>query len=172
MVSMIAAVSENGVIGQNNQLPWRLSSDLRRFRQLTMGHHLIVGRRTFESIGRSLPGRFMVVLTRKVDYRPAGVKTADSLAKALALALASADEQPFIGGGSALFQQALPHVDRIYLTTVHANIKGDSFFPDIDANLWEVRSTEWHPADTKNEYASTFEVLDRVTGVLFEKSTS
>ncbi len=170
MVSLIAAVSENGVIGQNNQLPWSLSSDLRRFRQLTMGHHLIVGRRTFESIGRPLPGRFMVVLTRKVDYRPAGVKTADSLAQALALA--SEDEQPFIGGGSALFQQALPHVDRIYLTTVHATIEGDAFFPDIDANLWEVRSTERHPADTKNEYASTFEVLDRVIGVLSEKSTS
>lgn len=170
MVSLIAAVSENGVIGQNNQLPWRLSSDLRRFRELTMGHHLIVGRRTFESIGRPLPGRVMVVLTRKVDFRPARVKTANSLVQALSLA--SADEQPFIGGGSALFQQALPHVDRIYLTTVHANIEGDSFFPDIDVNLWAVKSTEWHPADTNDEYASTFEVLDRVTPVPSAKSTS
>ncbi len=161
MVAMIAAVSENGVIGHNNSLPWRLSSDLRRFRALTMGHHLIVGRRTFESIGRPLPGRFMVVLSRDADYRPAGVQVANSLERALALA--SVDDQPFIGGGSELFRLALPCTDRLYLTTVHAAIQGDVFFPDIDTSQWKVTSAERHPADEKNEYAATFEVLDRVT---------
>ncbi len=160
MISLIAAVSENGVIGRNNILPWRLSSDLRRFRKLTMGHHLIVGRQTFESIGQPLKGRHMIILTRNLDYHCPGVKIANSLKKALELA--ANDKQIFIGGGSELFRKALRHVDRLYLTIVHAHIKGDAFFPDIDHNQWQVKSVEAHPADQNNNYAYTFKTLERV----------
>ena len=131
MISLIAAVSENGVIGSDNHLPWRLSSDLQRFKALTMGHHLIVGRKTFQSIGRELPGRHMVVLSRDAAYRPSGVKVARSLPEALDLVVG--DDEAFIGGGSELFKQALEHVDRLYLTIVQAEVQGDSFFPDIDS---------------------------------------
>ncbi len=161
MISLIAAVSENGVIGRDNQLPWRLSSDLQRFKVLTMGHHLIVGRKTFLSIGQPLPGRHMIVLTRDAAYRPSGVQVAGSLPEALDLI--SGDEKAFIGGGSELFKEALEQVDRLYLTIVHAVVKGDSFFPEIDSTKWEIRSNEAHPADQKNEYSSTFQVLDRVS---------
>lgn len=160
MISLIVAVSENGVIGRDNQLPWRLSSDLRRFKALTMGHHLVVGRKTFLSIGRPLPGRHMIVLSRDAAYFPSGVQVARSLPEALDLV--SGDDEAFIGGGSELFREALEHVDRLYLTIVHADVEGDSFFPDIDSAEWEIRSSEAHPADERNEYSSTFQVLDRV----------
>ncbi len=161
MISLIAAVSENGVIGSDNRLPWRLSSDLQRFKALTMGHHLIVGRKTFQSIGQALPGRHMVVLSRDAAYRPSGVQVARSLPEALDLV--SGDNEAFIGGGSELFKEALEHehVDRLYLTIVHAEVQGDSFFPDIDSAEWETRSSELHPVDEKNEYPFTFQVLDR-----------
>ena len=162
MISLIAAVSENGVIGRNKRLPWRLSSDLKRFKALTMGHHLIVGRKTFQSISRPLPGRIMVVLSREPAYRPAGVKVARSLPEALDLV--SGDDEAFIGGGAELFKQALEHVSRLYLTIVHADIEGDTFFPVIDSDEWENRSSETYPADEKNEYPFSFEVLDRVSG--------
>ena len=162
MISLIAAVSENGVIGSLNQLPWRLSSDLRRFKVLTMGHHLVVGRRTFRSIGGPLPGRHLIVLSRDLGYRPSGVRVARSLPEALDLA--SGDDEVFIGGGSQLFQEALPRVDRLYLTRVHAHVAGDSFFPPVDLAKWETTSNEFHPADAKNEYPFTFQVLDRLTG--------
>ena len=160
MLSLIAAVSENGVIGRDNQLPWKLSSDLQRFKVLTMGHHLVVGRKTFLSIGRPLPGRQLIVLSRDGAYRPSGVQVARSLPEALDLI--SDDDEAFIGGGSELFKEALEKVDRLYLTMVHAEVQGDSFFPDIDPAEWEIRSSEAHPADEKNEYSSTFQVLDRV----------
>ena len=160
MISLIAGVSENGVIGRDNQLPWRLSSDLQRFKVLTMGHHLVVGRKTFLSIGRPLPGRHMIVLSRDAAYRPSGVQVARSLPEALDLI--SGDDEAFIGGGSELFKEALEHVDRLYLTIVHAEVQGDSFLPDIDAAEWEIRSSEHHLADEKNEYSSTFQMLDRV----------
>ena len=162
MISLIAAVSENGVIGRDNHLPWRLSLDLQRFKALTMGHHLIVGRKTFQSIGRPLPGRQMVVLSRDAAYRPSGVQVAGSLSEALDLT--SGDDEAFIGGGSELFREALEHVDRLYLTIVHADVQGDSFFPDFDSSEWETRSCEVHPADEKNEYSFTFQVLDRIGG--------
>ena len=160
MISLIAAVSENGVVGRNNQLPWKLSADLQRFKTLTMGHHLVVGRKTFLSIGRPLPGRHMIVLSRDSAYHPSGVQVARSLAAALDLI--SGDDEVFIGGGAELFKEALERGDRLYLTTVHAEVQGDSFFPDIDAAEWEIRSSEATAADEKNEYPSTFQVLDRV----------
>lgn len=160
-LSLIVAVAENGVIGRGGQLPWRLSADLRRFRQLTMGHHVIMGRKTFESIGRPLPGRKLVVLSRQPEFRaPEAVIVPDWQAATAAVA---DDTEPFVIGGADVFRAALPHVDRIYLTVVHDRPEGDTWFPAWDESDWRIVSEEHHPADEKNSADSTFRVLERVS---------
>ena len=159
-VSIIAALSTNNVIGRGNALPWRLSADLKRFKTLTMGHHLIVGRKTFESIGRPLPGRTMVVLTRGSLAAP-GVLTATSIDEALALA--AQDAEPFLAGGADVYAQTLRRADRMYLTRVHAEIDGDATFPEFDdVNEWRLADSEHFEADEKNEYPFSFLTYDRV----------
>jgi dihydrofolate reductase len=153
-VSLIAAVAENGVIGYRGALPWHLPDDLRRFKALTMGHHLIVGRRTFESIGRGLPGRRMVVLSRRRASLPDGVAGAVSLEEALRRAEEAGDDEVFVAGGAEVYGLALPHADRLYLTRVHAAPQGDTFFPTIDLRSWHLVESEAAPA-------ATFLVYDR-----------
>lgn len=160
-LSIIVAVAENGVIGRGNELPWRLSDDLRRFKRLTMGHAVIMGRKTWESIARPLPGRRMIVVTRQPDYVAAGVELAPNLPAACGLASARAEEEAFIIGGAEIYRQALPLADRLYLTRIHATVEGDKFFPDYDANEWRLVSAEHAPADDKNEHATTFEIYER-----------
>jgi dihydrofolate reductase len=160
-LSLIAAVAENGVIGRDNQLPWRLPRDLRRFKALTMGHHLIVGRKTFESIGRPLPGRSMIVLSRSQQRLPSGIQKASTLEQAVAIAAAAGDEEAFVGGGEQIYRVALPRADRIYLTRVHGSFEGDARFPPIAPEVWIERRREHFPADEDNRWASTFVVLDR-----------
>jgi dihydrofolate reductase len=159
-LAVIVAVSDNGVIGRDDDLPWRLSADLVRFKRLTMGHHLIIGRRTFESIGRALPGRHMIVVTRNPSWpAPPGVEVATSLDQALALA--AADPEVFVGGGAAIYQLALPRADRLYLTRVHATVAGDTFFPALDLADWRLVETEDHGADDRNQHPFTFERWER-----------
>ena len=159
-LSIIAALSANNVIGRGNALPWRLSGDLKRFKTLTMGHHLLLGRKTFESIGRPLPGRTMIVLTRGT-IATAGVLTATSLDDALALA--AHDEEPFIAGGADVYAQSIRRADRMYLTRVHAEIGGDATFPEFDdVNEWRLLDSEHFEADEKNEYPYSFLTYDRV----------
>ncbi|MBN8760408.1 MAG: diacylglycerol kinase [Thiobacillus sp. 65-69] len=129
-VSVIAARARNGVIGIENRLPWRLPEDLAHFKTLTLGHPILMGRKTFESLGRPLPGRINVVITRNPDYRPAGVQVAASISEALALC-AGTDELFFIGGAE-LYAQVLPLADRLYLTEVDCAPEGDAWFPDYD----------------------------------------
>src|SRR5215469_5276330 len=129
IVSLIAAMDESQGIGVNNRLPWRLSADLKRFKALTMGHHIIVGRHTFESIGKPLPGRHTIILTNRHDFRADGCATADSLDAALNLARQDGESEVFVCGGARVFQDALPIADRFYLTVVHANVAADTFFP-------------------------------------------
>jgi dihydrofolate reductase len=161
-VSLIVAVSENGVIGRDGGLPWRLSQDLRRFKQLTMGHHLVIGRRTWEEVGTPLPGRTMVVVTRDRRFVAQGVLVAHSLDEALELA--RDDDEPFIGGGAEIYRMALERslVDRLYITRVHADIEGDTVFPEIDLEAWRLISREDHEADDKNQYPFSFLVYNRV----------
>jgi dihydrofolate reductase len=161
-VSLIVAVSENGVIGRDGGLPWRLSQDLRRFKQLTMGHHLVIGRRTWEEVGTPLPGRTMVVVTRDHRFAAQGVLVAHSLDEALELA--RDDDEPFIGGGAEIYRMALERslVDRLYITRVHADIEGDTVFPEIDLEAWRLISREDHEADDKNQYPFSFLVYNRV----------
>lgn len=158
-ISLIVAMSENRVIGRDGQLPWRLSADLRRFKRLTMGHHIIMGRRTFESIGRTLPGRTMVVVTRQTDYSAGEALVAHDMEEALRLA--SSDEQAFIIGGSGVYRQALGVVDRIYMTQVHAQIHGDVVFPELQLDEWQLVEQSRHSADVQNEYEYSFLVYDR-----------
>lgn len=148
MISLIVALSNNHVIGRDGDLPWHLSEDLRRFKKLTMGHTIVMGRKTYESIGRALPGRTSVIITRQTDFlttadvtttlSPASdstkVKTASTLETVLAIS--TTDEEIFVIGGAQIYELALPHADRLYLTRIHANIEGDTYFPEIDWEEW------------------------------------
>jgi dihydrofolate reductase len=162
-ISIIAAVAENGVIGRQGKLPWRLSDDLRRFKHLTMGHTIIMGRRTWESIGRPLPGRRTVVVTRQTDYRTANaeVKIAASLNDALNFAEAARDDEAFIVGGAELYRESLSRANRLYLTRVCAAVEGDTSFPEIEWHNWQLVESEEHDANEKNEFAYRFETYDR-----------
>lgn len=159
-LSLIVAMSENRVIGRQGTLPWRLPSDLRRFKRLTMGHHLIMGRRTFESIGRCLPGRTSVVLTRRRDYDGRGAVVVHDLQSALRCA--GNDSEAFVIGGAEIYLATLPVVDRVYLTLVHAVLEGDVFFPPCDPDAWTVVRRERIAADDRNQYDHSFLVMDRV----------
>lgn len=155
---MIVAAAENGVIGVDNQLPWRLKPDLQRFKQLTMGHHLIMGRKTYESIGRPLPGRITVVLTRSAGIDVPNVVVARSLDDAFAQAAARGDDEPFVCGGADVYAQALAECDRCYLTVVERQFTGDAIFPGLDADKWQLVESEPHP---ENELPYRFETWDR-----------
>ena len=160
-VSLIVAVSENGVIGRDGGLPWHLPADLKHFKRTTMGHHLIIGRRTWEEVGKPLPGRTMVVVTRSRHFAPEGAQVVRSVEQALDLA--AEDDEPFIGGGSQIYRLALARdlVDRIYLTRIHAEVEGDTFFPEFNLDDWELVSEEHRDADEKNEFDYSFLVYDR-----------
>jgi dihydrofolate reductase len=162
-VSMIVAVSSNGVIGRDGGLPWYLPGDLRHFKRTTMGHHLIIGRRTWEELGKPLPGRTMVVVTRSRRFVAEGATIVGSLERALETA--AADDEPFIGGGAQIYRVALARdlVDRIYLTRIHAEVEGDTFLPEIDFDEWDLVSEERHEADEKNEFPYSFLVYERVS---------
>jgi dihydrofolate reductase len=158
-VSLIAAVAENGVIGRNNDLPWRLPADLRRFRRLTLGHPVLLGRRNYESIGRPLPGRTNIVLTRRAGYAAPGCTVVHSLDEALAAA-AGADEV-FVAGGAEIYAQALERAQRFYLTRVHAEVPGDTRFPEVDWSRWRETARERHEPDAEHAYAYSFITLER-----------
>jgi dihydrofolate reductase len=157
--TVVVAVSQNGVIGRDNALPWRLRSDLQRFKSLTMGHALIMGRKTFESIGKVLPGRTSIVLTRTVGFCHADVLTATSLNDALSLVPNGA--HPFIIGGGQVFSEAMPRVNRIMLTKVCADIEGDAFFDDWNRDGWNRTHHESIPAGERDEYPTEFEIWER-----------
>jgi dihydrofolate reductase len=160
-LSIIVAVAENGVIGRDNNLPWYLPADLGRFKQLTMGHHLLMGRKTFEAIGRALPGRTTVVISRGRPTLPEGVELAGSLEEALSLAAAAGEDETFVAGGAQIYHLALPRADRLYLTRVHATIEGDTRFPALTETEWTLVSQEDHTPDEKNKYRYSFLVYDR-----------
>jgi dihydrofolate reductase len=167
-VTAIAAVAENGVLGKDGALPWHLPADLARFQALTRGHHLIVGRRTWESIGRPLPGRKFVVVSR--GPAPAGFADGwvSSVRAAIAAATAQGDAQPFVAGGAGIYREALEHdlLDRLELTRVHAAPDGDTWFPPFDVERWIETARVERPADERNRFALTFLTYDRRDGVL------
>lgn len=158
-VSLIVAMAANGVIGRGNALPWRLPADLRRFKAVTLGHTLVMGRRTYESIGRPLPGRRTVVITRRTDWRPEGVAVVHSLEEALASS--PAETEVFVAGGGEIFREALPRADRIHLTRIDAEVPGDTTFPEFEPTAWKIVDEEHHEPDAENPLPFTFQILDR-----------
>jgi dihydrofolate reductase len=161
-LSIIVAVGEGGVIGRDGALPWSLPADLARFKRLTMGHHLLVGRKTYEAIGRPLPGRRMVVISRRSDYAPAGVEVAESPAAAVARAAAAGDDEAFVAGGGEVYRQLLPRAHRLYLTQVGGRFAGDTRFPAIAQREWRLTAREDHPADERNPHPYSFLTYERV----------
>ena len=160
-ISIIVAASENNVIGVAGELPWRLSSDLQHFKATTMGKPIVMGRKTWDSIGRPLPGRQNIVITRQAGYVAEGCDVVASLAEA---AEAAGDENEImVIGGSEIYSLALPLADRLYMTRVHAAVDGDAFFPEIDATEWRLIDEEHHEADERNEHPYSFRVFERET---------
>ena len=158
-VSLIVAIARNRVIGINNTLPWHLPADLKHFKALTMGHHMIMGRKTFESIGKPLPGRTSVVVTRNADYSTPGVMVVNSLDAAIATC--GNDEEIFVIGGAELFQQSIKLADRIYLTEIDADISGDTTFAEIDHTTWQEIERTSNAPDEKNAYSYHFVVYEK-----------
>ena len=188
-LSLIVAMTRSGVIGRGGKLPWRLSADLKRFKSLTMGHHLVMGRKTFESLERPLPGRTSIVLKRLaspynfgfyvngesiplysdvVAARLAGQPTPERFMPIAfvhnwheAMRLVATDDEPFVIGGSEIFALALPQVSRLYVTWVEADVEGDTYFPAWNPGEWQLTLSERHSADAKNEYDTMFCIYDR-----------
>jgi dihydrofolate reductase len=160
MIAIIVAAAENGAIGSDNRLPWHLPDDLKRFKALSLGKPVVMGRRTFDSIGRPLPGRTNIVVSRQAGLAIEGVVVAPSLDAALATA-GSVPEIVVIGGAE-IFRQALPRTDTIHLTRVHARVAGDVFFPELDPAQWREAAVEHHAADERHQYAFSFVTLQRI----------
>lgn len=164
-LSLIAAVAENGVIGVDDRMPWRLSSDLKRFRSITMGKPVIMGRKTFESIGKPLPGRANIVISGNRDFSPEGVVVVRSFEAAVAEAEAGArvagETEAMVIGGSALYREAIGRADRLYITHVEATPEGDAHFPEIDPVTWRASVTERLPAGPRDDAATKFVIYDR-----------
>ena len=161
IISLLVAMDEAGGIGRAGKLPWRLSADMKRFRELTMGHHIIVGRKTFESIGKALPGRDMIVVTRGESLKFDGCLTARSVEAAIALARERGETEVFVCGGAEIYAHALGVAKRIYLTQVHAKVDADTFFPEFAASAWRETENSFQQANEKNQYPFTFKVLER-----------
>jgi dihydrofolate reductase len=160
-LSLIVAVAENGVIGHNNQLIWHLPNDLKQFKRLTTGHCIIMGRKTFESIGKPLPNRTSIIISRNLELKIDGCITVDSLENAILFAKQIEDEEAFIIGGAEIYRLALPIVDKIYLTEVHHTYEGDTFFPTIDKTIWQETHREDFEIDEKHLVTYSFVELNR-----------
>ena len=159
IISLIVAMDEERGIGVEGRLPWHLPADLKRFKSLTMGHHLIMGRKTYESIGTPLPGRTMIIVTRNPNYQPDGCMVARSLETAIEFARMDFENEVFVIGGGDLFEQAINLADRIYLSQVHATLPADVYFPEFSSADWQEMKAELVPADEKNQFAFTFKIL-------------
>jgi len=154
MISIIVAIGKNRVIGKDNQLIWHLPADLKRFKQITMGHSMIMGRKTFESIGKALPGRTTVIVTRDKNYKQVNCLVANSTEQAIEIC--KNDSEIFIVGGAQIFEKAIALTDKIYLTQIHESFDGDVFFPALNEDEWKIISQEDHTADEKNKYDYSF----------------
>ena len=144
-LSIIVALAKNRAIGINNTLPWHLPEDLKRFKQLTMGHHIIMGRKTYESLGRLLPGRQTVIVTRNLDYQVAGALVVHSLQEAMQVS--ETDSEAFVIGGAELYQQAIGLADKLYLTQIDQTFAGDAFFPEFDMREWRLLEQQIHTSE-------------------------
>lgn len=154
MLTIIAAIATNNALGKNNDLIWHLPADLKRFKKVTLGHHVIMGRKTFESLGKPLPNRTTIIISRNPDYHVEGCIVVNSLPNAIKAA--SADDNPFILGGAEIYSQAMKHADLLDLTLVHQSFEGDAFFPEIDLEVWTMTKRVDFKADEVNQYDYSF----------------
>ena len=165
ILSMIVATADNNIIGKDNDMPWHLPADLAYFKKVTLGKPIIMGRKTYESIGRPLPGRRNIVISRDQHYAAAGIDTVTSVEQALNLVNGSDGLEPvkeiMVIGGGAIYQHCLEKADRLYITHIQAAIDGDTQFPDYDEGTWGEVSSEWQAADEKNSYALNFCIYER-----------
>jgi dihydrofolate reductase len=162
-ISLVAALARNRVIGRDGQLPWRLPADLKRFKRLTVGHPLILGRKTYESIGRPLPERTNIVITRREGYAPAGIRLVRSIDEALAAAAeAPGADEAFVIGGSEIYRQTLPIADRLHLTFIEEDFPGDVHFPELDETQWRLVDEERHEASEDTPFAWSYRTYDRI----------
>jgi dihydrofolate reductase len=160
-VAIIAAVARNGAIGRRGALPWHLPADLKRFKELTRGHFLIIGRRTWESLGAPLPWRRIVVVTRQSGFVAPGAEVAPTLEAALELARAAGESEAFVAGGAGIFREALRGAERFYLTLVHEDFEADTFFPRWDEGEWRLVERSDHVPDERNRYPWSFLTYER-----------
>lgn len=163
IVSAIVAVAKDKVIGKDNQIPWYLPADLSYFKKTTIGHHLIMGRNCYQSIGRPLPKRVNIVVTRDPFFTADGVLVAHSVEEALGMAFDGDESEVFIIGGGEIYRETADLWDRVYLTEVELEVQGDVYFPETKFDEWEETWKEAHMPDEKNEWAYTFRILDRKT---------
>ena len=160
MITIIAAISENNALGKDNKMLWHLPDDFKRFKKVTTGHHVIMGRKTFESIGsKALPKRTNIIITRQTSYDASCIVLADSLQRAIHIA--RTDTNPFILGGGMVYKEAMKFADKLDITLVHHEFEADTFFPRIDPKTWREVSREYHPADAKHKYAFSFILFER-----------
>ncbi|TPE42876.1 dihydrofolate reductase [Pontibacter mangrovi] len=161
MIVIVVAAAENNVIGKDNDLIWYLPADLKHFKRLTMGHPMIMGRKTYEAIGKPLPGRTSIIVTSQKDFTAEGCIVVHSLEEAIAKGQELDPEQVSIIGGANVYKQALPLTDKVYLTRVHHTFEGDAYFPELPEDEWQVEAQEHHAPDEKNKYSYTFLTLER-----------
>ena len=159
MITIIAAAAENNALGKDNDLVWHLPDDFKRFKRLTSGHYIIMGRKTFESFPKLLPDRTHVIITRKDNYQPEGTIVVNSLEEALKAS--KLDEQPFIIGGGEIYKMGMDKADRIELTRVHGEFEADTFFPEIDENEWSLVNEQFHEKDEKHDHSFTYLTYER-----------
>ena len=163
-ISLIAAMAQNRVIGKNNDLPWRLPDDMKFFMQTTKGHHVLMGRKNYDSLGekfRPLPHRTNIVVTRQKDLKAPGCIIVNSVEKGLGIAVENNEPEIFVIGGAEIYKIALPLADRIYLTEIHARIEGDTFFPEFNKREWQEVSRKPHAADDRHPYAFDFVIYEK-----------
>jgi len=160
MISIVVAVSQNNVIGNDNKLPWHLPADFKYFKKLTTGHPIIMGRSTYESIGKALPGRTNIIVTRQKDYPADGCIVVSDLKAAFDVAAKENPEEIFVIGGGEIIRQSLVWADKIYITRIFHNFDGDTFFPQLSDDDWKLTSEERHLPDQKNRYAYAFQVYE------------
>ncbi|PAK36288.1 dihydrofolate reductase [Peribacillus simplex] len=160
MISLIVAMDQNRVIGNNNKLPWHLPADLQYFKKVTMGHPIVMGRKTFESIGRVLPGRENVIVTRNQEFKAEGCVVLHDIAQ-IKMFADNHEEEVFVIGGAEIFKEILPFTDRLYITEIHETFEGDTFFPEIDENEWDEVSSNPGSIDEKNRFAHDFIILQK-----------
>lgn len=162
MISLIVAMDLNNGIGIDNEIPWRISSDLRQFKRLTLGHHILMGRKTYESISKTLPGRVMIILTRSLEYQAEGCVVLHSLLDAIRYAEGQGENELFVIGGEDIFAQSIDIADRIYLSKVDASVEADTFFPRLDSDEWKIIFSEYIYSSDIDQYPYTFQILERI----------